>query len=843
MLKVNQWTCILCLLIATHVLSSVKEIEVSSPTRLYRLKHLSEKKTCTQSNEYTCTAKPVKTQFTRMVLGGVLPTLKKSNGTFDSYYNDHTGMIKYNGTIKKPYKKFIWAKKAKNLWQKNSLGFYPHGADPKNDHLYIESIYVPNSSRPNELIGFVHLEDFNNPGHIENVNHFNRYRIGIAYSKDGGRQWRYCGHILNTFKTHLQEGNGNKPIFGKGLDNIGGTPYVIKDGYFYIYFSEYVSIKDHHRVGVARALVKDVVAAAKKNKVVEWKKYYKGKWNQAGLTGVGSSVIKYHRNFDDLHTSATYSTVTKRYYLLYTKSTSKSSKLMIVSSKDGVHWGKAKLIDQQRTRANRGGAWIGYPKIISVKKEDSKDAHSVGNEFYVIYAKMKKGKKQYTYNELYRVKVKVTPPAPVLKVNYDKESENKGYGSPLDVMVKKFDNAYDAYVLKVYRLKPSGKIQELYSDTLNNPKGKYRVKIPRETESYVLHPGDYKVSVEGLQKETVLNFDEQIIEYRVEGNMRAWNDKPFRDIPHVLLHKEVKVSVKPTANTGKIEFRVNDSLIKSLDKRPFDFTWIPEGVGEYDLEAKIIDHWGNDTVVQQKMECIFFDVGDYLVPKGGLVYLSKNTSTWMHFGQKESVAFGLEDSLMLKSGNKELSSLSDKVSVEGRVSLKKGKGKKGKLKGYVRDSLPIKFTWHTGDIITGGHHVQGTFVNSGVALSSKQYEFYVYNASSNKKNIRFYFPIKEGDSLSIEVLFPPFSEVYSEPSYLSFKGVYFNSDNVTRTQMLSIQSQFFVGERSEAIVVKVQSNGKAVAIQGVQVIDKYLKPSSPSLVEYQVAPLRHLLVR
>jgi hypothetical protein len=83
------------------------------------------------------------------------------------------------------------------------------------------NIWITNTYRvdANSFIGFCHLEsDEEDPG-------LRKYELGIAYSTDW-LTWKLVGKILSA---------QNEPM-GK---NVGGVPYIVKDGYFYVYYNDF----------------------------------------------------------------------------------------------------------------------------------------------------------------------------------------------------------------------------------------------------------------------------------------------------------------------------------------------------------------------------------------------------------------------------------------------------------------------------------------------------------------------------------------------------------------------------------------------------------------------------
>jgi len=122
--------------------------------------------------------------------------------------------------------------------------------------------------------------------HLEFRKHNWNVRLGLSYSSDGGKTFHWVGNIL-----------GPAGECGKTLtktcksSNMGLANYIIKDGFFQVYYQDQVlpdkqtAGGDGTQVAVARAKVADVVAAAKQLKVAPWFKYHKGQWKEPGIGG------------------------------------------------------------------------------------------------------------------------------------------------------------------------------------------------------------------------------------------------------------------------------------------------------------------------------------------------------------------------------------------------------------------------------------------------------------------------------------------------------------------------------------------------------------------------------
>lgn len=75
--------------------------------------------------------------------------------------------------------------------------------------------------------------------------------------------------------------------------DIGTSSFVLRDGYLYAYFPDYSFQDNQYRVtplSVARAPLAEVIDAARRGTVSEWKKFHQGQWNSPGRNGPSTTV-------------------------------------------------------------------------------------------------------------------------------------------------------------------------------------------------------------------------------------------------------------------------------------------------------------------------------------------------------------------------------------------------------------------------------------------------------------------------------------------------------------------------------------------------------------------------
>ena len=97
------------------------------------------------------------------------------------------------------------------------------------------------------------------------------YRIGLCYSRNSGDSWTFCGDIIGV--------NDTTHDTVDMAFNIGGAPYLIIDGFIYVYFNEKSPVSKQYP-SVARAELSSVVSAARASNVTKWLKYNKNSKNR-----------------------------------------------------------------------------------------------------------------------------------------------------------------------------------------------------------------------------------------------------------------------------------------------------------------------------------------------------------------------------------------------------------------------------------------------------------------------------------------------------------------------------------------------------------------------------------
>ncbi len=338
---------------------------------------------------------------------GSFATLVNPDGTLDLFLPcGFAGMRRSTGTLKNPFQNFGPQQPQSQLFPNDQL-FWEMPLINKTLVPWILNVYkIAN----NQLLGFLHIEDL----HITGIYDCNtKYSIGLAYSADNGATWKFSGHIIRPKNNNGAIGC-NAGTNGKG-SNIGGVPYLVKDGFLYLYFNEFGTVGSNNNVkklSVARANLSSVVASAQSGTVNlnDWKKYNSnnmanGGWNEASIGGEGSNIINPHPSyttfdpFYDFHSDAVYSSTLRKYLITVSVDAlgaSTGNALLMYASDDCVNWSNPVVIDDAQNRRHP------YSTFIPIST-GSGDGREVGSRF-AIYTPLTFGEWQ---TDLYMKKISI----------------------------------------------------------------------------------------------------------------------------------------------------------------------------------------------------------------------------------------------------------------------------------------------------------------------------------------------------------------------------------------------------------------------------------------------------
>lgn len=160
-----------------------------------------------------------------------------------------------------------------------------------------------------------------------------------------------------------------------------GAPYIIKEGYFYVYARDKMSDGNLRvsNLSVARAKVADVVQAGLKGRNVEWRKYCNQTFSEPATGGKSTPLEK--GNPGTRWMDMSYNTVLKKYIMVVAANTWPAKvELFMTCSDDGIVWSERKKL------ASENGESF-YPSILGFRK----DSRQTGAEFYIYYTYSRKG--------------------------------------------------------------------------------------------------------------------------------------------------------------------------------------------------------------------------------------------------------------------------------------------------------------------------------------------------------------------------------------------------------------------------------------------------------------------
>jgi hypothetical protein len=235
------------------------------------------------------------------------------------------------------------------------------------------------------LLMFYHAErHFGGDGHIFHS------AIGLAVSNNDGKSFQDLGIIL--------ESNAKPDVNARCCVDMRGASYMIKDGQFYLYFSDRLENGTDINLTLATAPVAEVVEAAHNGKTSLWSKYYHGS-QEAGISG-RSSPLESGNPFIVWH-SVSYNTYVKKYIMAiayHPEEDLYASGLYLISSEDGIKWSpRVPLIVNCDCE-------LVYPTIIS----PDGDPYNTGSQFYIFYTTTPRDIRRYEDTSLQRMTITLT---------------------------------------------------------------------------------------------------------------------------------------------------------------------------------------------------------------------------------------------------------------------------------------------------------------------------------------------------------------------------------------------------------------------------------------------------
>ena len=319
-----------------------------------------------------------------------MASLNNSNGTTTFFETANNHYYRYTGTAANP----LQTQLSDFTWNMN-------GYSGKN---WLMNLYQVSGGT---LLGFVHREDqrggqVNGPDGLY-YSGGSYYYQGLAESTNGGASWNYLGDVLQP--------QGNGTTVNLQNSNVAGMPYLINNGYFYVYYDEHTGTGTNDLVypAVARASVSDVLAAVASNTTPTFNKYNNGSWTQPGMTGLGSPILPGSVSSNaawanltpagvyDMHTDVTYSSALGKYLLMV--DTEGKSEALLYTSTDGVTWGDRTVVDYSSSNYQVYDSFAGFDASASA------DSGTVGANFSLYFTR--KSLTDYSVDTLVRRQIAI----------------------------------------------------------------------------------------------------------------------------------------------------------------------------------------------------------------------------------------------------------------------------------------------------------------------------------------------------------------------------------------------------------------------------------------------------
>jgi len=200
------------------------------------------------------------------------------------------------------------------------------------------------------LIGVCHVENAGSGGNL--------FRIGIAFSTNGGDSWTYLGHSL------VSAVDDEKA-------NIAGGAWAIKDEFFHVFF-----IQNGGAAGaVARASMKDLLEAVRDKRPVPFHKFANGEWAMPGLSTGDATTLNVPQIGN--HNNVRRCRRDDRFYQVVYSVGKDGNALHLCQSSDLIHWTDLGPIGSGTSR-------LFYLTMLDVSGEAGDG--TIGEAFYVYYA-------------------------------------------------------------------------------------------------------------------------------------------------------------------------------------------------------------------------------------------------------------------------------------------------------------------------------------------------------------------------------------------------------------------------------------------------------------------------
>lgn len=197
--------------------------------------------------------------------------------------------------------------------------------------------------------------------------------VGMAKSMDRGATWTDLGIIIMPKVRFSESFTGSCWSPGNPCVDTGGGAFIVRDGYFYLYFRD--KVEREVNVAVARAAVADVISVAiERDSVVSWMKYFEGDWSEPGLGGNASPLDATNRFFAWYDIS--FNSARQKYIAIGFGLPWPATGVYYAESVDGIVWSRPVRIAQDN--AHNAYFTIVDPSVDPLLR-------TTGSEFYIYY--------------------------------------------------------------------------------------------------------------------------------------------------------------------------------------------------------------------------------------------------------------------------------------------------------------------------------------------------------------------------------------------------------------------------------------------------------------------------
>jgi hypothetical protein len=262
--------------------------------------------------------------------------------------------------------------------------------------MWIGNVYKDQAS--GGILGFIHME-FSDPRPAAEMCYF---RFGLGWSENGGKNFTWLDYILEPSITYNHSMFGSKYNRPRWYPNIGLPAYIVKDGYFHIYYGDTHGLatdgsiqntsnsgagNPDQGVAVVRAKVADVIAAAKQHKGVKWKKRFQGDWTEPGMGGKFTPLSIAPEGY--MHGDAAYCKPLDKFVMVQQsggriqQTHAWRQAILLSFSSDGLEWSAWQVVVNVTQLPGYKGGQVTYPSLVSL--ENNEDNEVLGSTFAVVF--------------------------------------------------------------------------------------------------------------------------------------------------------------------------------------------------------------------------------------------------------------------------------------------------------------------------------------------------------------------------------------------------------------------------------------------------------------------------